>query len=54
MLDKNIKSNVDASALYLNAGYNCVNVAENGVQIGGGNGYVNDYDFGRFWRDAKL
>ena len=25
-----------------------------GVQILGGNGYINEYPVGRLWRDAKL
>jgi isovaleryl-CoA dehydrogenase len=27
---------------------------QEGVQIFGGNGYINDYPLGRLWRDAKL
>ena len=38
--------------------YNCVDeatkVALDGIQILGGNGYINDYPTGRFLRDAKL
>ena len=29
-------------------------MAGEGIQIFGGNGYINDYDLGRLWRDAKL
>ncbi len=29
-------------------------MAGEGIQIFGGNGYVNDYPLGRLWRDAKL
>jgi isovaleryl-CoA dehydrogenase len=29
-------------------------MAGEGVQIYGGNGYINDYPLGRLWRDAKL
>ena len=29
-------------------------MAGEGVQIVGGNGYINDYPLGRLWRDAKL
>jgi len=29
-------------------------MAGEGIQIFGGNGYINDYPMGRFWRDAKL
>ena len=29
-------------------------MAGEGIQIFGGNGYINDYPLGRLWRDAKL
>ena len=29
-------------------------MAGEGIQIFGGNGYINEYPMGRFWRDAKL
>ncbi len=29
-------------------------IAGEGIQIFGGNGYINDYPLGRLWRDAKL
>jgi len=29
-------------------------MAGEGIQIHGGNGYINDYPLGRLWRDAKL
>ena len=29
-------------------------MAGDGIQIFGGNGYINDYPLGRLWRDAKL
>ncbi|MDB5845436.1 MAG: hypothetical protein JWP79_2746, partial [Polaromonas sp.] len=29
-------------------------MAGEGIQIYGGNGYINDYPLGRLWRDAKL
>jgi isovaleryl-CoA dehydrogenase len=29
-------------------------MASEGIQIYGGNGYINDYPLGRLWRDAKL
>ena len=29
-------------------------MAGEGVQIFGGNGYINEYPLGRLWRDAKL
>lgn len=32
----------------------CVEVAEEGVQIHGANGYTNEYPVERYWRDAKI
>ena len=29
-------------------------MAGDGIQILGGNGYINEYPAGRLWRDAKL
>ncbi len=29
-------------------------MADDGIQIFGGNGYINEYPLGRLWRDAKL
>ena len=29
-------------------------MAGEGIQIHGGNGYINEYPLGRLWRDAKL
>ena len=29
-------------------------MAGDGIQIFGGNGYINEYPLGRLWRDAKL
>ena len=29
-------------------------VADRGVQVHGGAGYINEYPLGRLWRDAKL
>jgi len=29
-------------------------MASEGIQVFGGNGYINDYPMGRLWRDAKL
>lgn len=31
-----------------------VRVAEKGIQIHGGYGYIKDYPAEKFWRDAKL
>ncbi len=29
-------------------------MAGEGIQLFGGNGYINEYPLGRLWRDAKL
>tara|TARA_X000000950_G_scaffold289193_1_gene410634 strand:+ start:963 stop:2129 length:1167 start_codon:yes stop_codon:yes gene_type:complete len=43
-----------AASVYLHCSENGVQSALDGIQILGGNGYTNDYDVGRFLRDAKL
>ena len=44
----------DCAALILLAAEKATWMAGEGIQIFGGNGYINDYPMGRFWRDAKL
>ncbi|MFT3858514.1 MAG: isovaleryl-CoA dehydrogenase [Aquabacterium sp.] len=44
----------DCAALILMAAEKATWMAGEGIQIFGGNGYINDYPMGRFWRDAKL
>lgn len=54
MFDAGQKSNTDSSAIYLHNSRAAVSVADECIQIFGGNGYINEYPCGRFWRDAKL
>ncbi|MFY2818068.1 isovaleryl-CoA dehydrogenase [Achromobacter xylosoxidans] len=44
----------DCAALILYTAEKATWMAGEGVQILGGNGYINEYQVGRLWRDAKL
>jgi isovaleryl-CoA dehydrogenase len=44
----------DAAAVILYCAENATQMALDGIQLLGGNGYINDYPSGRFLRDAKL
>jgi Acyl-CoA dehydrogenases len=44
----------DCAAVILYCAENATRMAGDGIQILGGNGYINDYPTGRLWRDAKL
>lgn len=44
----------DCAALILYCAEKATWMAGEGIQILGGNGYINDYSTGRMWRDAKL
>ncbi|NDH51944.1 MAG: isovaleryl-CoA dehydrogenase [Betaproteobacteria bacterium] len=44
----------DCASLILWCAEKATWMAGEGVQIFGGNGYINDYPLGRLWRDAKL
>jgi isovaleryl-CoA dehydrogenase len=44
----------DCAALIMWTAEKATWMAGEGVQIFGGNGYINDYPLGRLWRDAKL
>ena len=52
--DNKKESRKDAAAAILFAAENATQVALDGIQMLGGNGYTNDYPMGRFLRDAKL
>jgi len=54
MFDSGVKSNVDSASIFLHTSRNGVDVADETIQLFGGNGYINDYPCGRLWRDAKL
>jgi len=44
----------DCAAVILYCAEKATWMAAEGIQILGGNGYINDYPTGRLWRDAKL
>lgn len=44
----------DCAALILYVAETATKMAGDGIQILGGNGYINEYPAGRLWRDAKL
>ncbi|MDX1625394.1 MAG: acyl-CoA dehydrogenase family protein [Wenzhouxiangellaceae bacterium] len=52
--DAGEKSRIDAAACLLHASRSAVEVALEGIQALGGNGYINEYPTGRLLRDAKL
>ena len=52
--DAGHKSRVDAASCLLHASECAVQVALEGIQALGGNGYINEYATGRILRDAKL
>lgn len=54
MFDAGIKSNVESASVFMHASRSAFKVAEECVQIHGGNGYINEYPCGRLLRDAKL
>ncbi|KAI1895660.1 hypothetical protein AGOR_G00108510 [Albula goreensis] len=52
--DKGHFSAMDCAGVILYCAENATQVALDGIQCLGGNGYINDYPLGRFLRDAKL
>ncbi|HEY1101953.1 MAG TPA: isovaleryl-CoA dehydrogenase [Burkholderiaceae bacterium] len=44
----------DCASVILWCAEEATRMAGNGIQIFGGNGYINEYPLGRLWRDAKL
>jgi isovaleryl-CoA dehydrogenase len=44
----------DCAGAILYCSEKAVQVAQQAIQCLGGNGYINDYPTGRYWRDAKL
>jgi len=52
--DTGHKSRIDAASCLLHASECAVQVALEGIQALGGNGYINEYPTGRILRDAKL
>ena len=54
MFDTGLKSNVDSAAIFLHTSKSGVEIADECIQLFGGNGYINEYPCGRLLRDAKL
>jgi isovaleryl-CoA dehydrogenase len=54
MFDAGVKSNTDSAAVFLHNSRAGVDVTLECIQVHGGNGYINEYPCGRFFRDAKL
>jgi len=54
MFDAGISSNMDSAAIFLHTSRLGVKLADECIQIFGGNGYINEYPCGRLLRDAKL
>uniref|UniRef100_A0A667ZB34 Isovaleryl-CoA dehydrogenase, mitochondrial n=1 Tax=Myripristis murdjan TaxID=586833 RepID=A0A667ZB34_9TELE len=52
--DRGHFSAMDCAGVILYCAENATQVALDGIQCLGGNGYINDYPMGRFLRDAKL
>ncbi|XP_076815687.1 isovaleryl-CoA dehydrogenase, mitochondrial-like isoform X1 [Clavelina lepadiformis] len=52
--DKGHFNNRDCAGVILYAAETATQVCLDGIQLLGGNGYINDYPTGRFLRDAKL
>lgn len=52
--DKGHYSSMDCAGVILYCAENATQVALDGIQCLGGNGYINDYPMGRYLRDAKL
>jgi isovaleryl-CoA dehydrogenase len=44
----------DCASVILWCAERATQMASDGIQIFGGNGYINEYPLGRLWRDAKL
>ncbi len=52
--DSKVESRLDPAACLSFSSRNAVDVALEGIQVLGGNGYINEYPTGRLLRDAKL
>jgi isovaleryl-CoA dehydrogenase len=44
----------DCASVILWCAEQATRIAGDGIQLFGGNGYINEFPLGRFWRDAKL
>jgi isovaleryl-CoA dehydrogenase len=52
--DRQLTTRFDAAGCILVAAEKATWMAGEAIQVLGGNGYINEYPAGRFWRDAKL
>jgi len=52
--DSGVQTNKDCAGVILYCAEKATQLALDGIQLLGGNGYINDYPTGRFLRDAKL
>jgi len=52
--DNGVQTNKDCAGVILYCAEKATQMALDGIQLLGGNGYINDYPTGRFLRDAKL
>ena len=52
--DRGETTREDAAGAILYAAENATKIALDGIQLLGGNGYINEYPTGRLLRDAKL
>jgi isovaleryl-CoA dehydrogenase len=52
--DRGQPARKDAAGAILYASEKATWMSGQAIQVLGGNGYINDYDAGRLWRDAKL
>lgn len=53
-IDAGVKSNIDSASIYLHCSRTALSVADECLQLFGGNGYVSECRSGRIWRDAKF
>lgn len=54
MADAGVRSNMNTAACFLKASRDAVALADECVQLHGGNGYINEYPCSRLFRDAKV
>ena len=54
MFDRGNTSNMNSAAVFLHCARVGVQVADEAVQVHGGNGYITEYEVNRLLRDAKL
>lgn len=50
----NSSNALESDSIKLFCGKICKNIADNSIQVLGGNGYIGEYSIERLWRDSKL